>query len=388
MPGYVVADGDRLRQVLLNLLNNAQKFTLRGDIHLNVTNAGGTGNQPVIEFSVVDTGIGFDDKKTENLFKEFSTLDNTHQRKTGGTGLGLAISRRLVMAMGGEIGAHSEKGLGSRFWFRVTLPVAAEPALEGPALKSERSNRHAKVLIVDDNMTNLVVTKERLASAGFEVDTASGGLEGVAMGTRNVYDVILMDISMPDLDGLEATRRLRASGMPGGRVPIIALTAAAMRESVNSALAAGMDGFLSKPMRRAALIAEIERLITIRQQGSSENGLDAEVLKELEREVGEDAMKRAMLAFGTELREHQTSLGRAQDEQDLRTFEKVCHSLVGSASALGAMELARLANELEAGCKAQHATQSITRTTELLTAIGQAQAAIGEKFGMSGGRVG
>jgi PAS domain S-box-containing protein len=380
VPRYVVADGDRLQQVLLNLLNNAQKFTLRGDIHLNVTKAGGTGNQPLIEFSVVDTGIGFDDKKTGNLFKEFSTLDNTNQRKTGGTGLGLAISKRLVMAMGGEIGAHGEKGLGSRFWFRVTLPVASQPALESPALVSARSNRHIKVLLVDDNITNLVVTKERLASAGFEVDTASGGLEGVAMGTKNVYDVILMDISMPDVDGLEATRRLRASGMPSGQVPIIALTAAAMRENVNSALAAGMDGFLSKPMRRAALIAEIERLVSTRQQKSSEGGLDDKVLKDLEGEVGQDAMRRAMLAFGTELQKHQASLARVRDNEDLRLFERVCHTLAGSASALGAMELARLANELEAGCKAQLASQSMSRTPELISAIGQAQAAIRERF--------
>lgn len=381
VPRFVTADGDRLQQVLLNLLNNAQKFTYRGDIRLSVVKVGGTGGQPLIEFSVADTGIGFDAKRAGNLFKDFSTLDNTHQRKTGGTGLGLAISRRIVMAMGGEIGAHGEKGMGSRFWFRVALPVAAQPATEGPSPQAAAGlERSISILLVDDNVTNLVVTKERLLSAGFSVDTAAGGLEAVAMGSSKVYDIILMDISMPEIDGLEATRRLRASGTPGGRVPIIALTAAAMRENVNSALDAGMDGFLSKPMRRATLIAEIERVVGMNLQKDAGQGLDPSVLEELGVEVGVDAMRMALQAFNSELQEHQLSLSRVQDDQDLRTFERVCHSIAGSASAVGALELARLASELEAGCKAQLASQSMSRTRELMSMIEQARAAIRDKI--------
>ena len=380
VPRFVLADGDRLQQVLLNLLNNAQKFTLRGDIDLNVTRVGGSEGQPLIEFSVVDTGIGFDQKRSGNLFKEFSTLDNSHQRKTGGTGLGLAIAQRIVMAMGGEIGAHSEKGLGSRFWFRVALPVASQPSPEQLPLKSNRTGRKIRVLVVDDNMTNLVVTGERLTSAGYEVDTASGGLEAVELGTKSVYDIILMDISMPDVDGLEATRRLRASNTPGGRVPIIALTAAAMRENVNSALAAGMDGFLSKPMRRETLIAEIERHAGNKQQQLITAGLDSGTIENLESEVGADATKRAFLAFAEELKKHRLNLDGITASGDLRAYEKVCHSLTGSAMALGANQLGRLASELEAGCKAQQAEQALARAPELIGAIEQAQEAIRSRF--------
>lgn len=380
VPEFVLADGDRLQQVLLNMLNNAQKFTLRGDIDLNVARVGGTESQPLIEFSVVDTGIGFDQNKSGNLFKEFSTLDNSHQRKTGGTGLGLAIAQRIVMAMGGEIGAHSEKGLGSRFWFRVPLPVASQPMPEQLPLKKSGAGRKFRVLVVDDNMTNLVITGERLSSAGYEVDTASGGVEAVELGTKNIYDIILMDISMPDVDGLEATRRLRASNTPGGRVPIIALTAAAMRENINSALAAGMDGFLSKPMRRETLIAEIERYVGNPEQEIMPAGLDAGTIGNLESEVGVDATKRAFLAFAAELKKHHQSVTAAMSSGDLRSFEKVCHSLSGSAGALGAIQLGRLASELEAGCKAQQAQQALARAAELTAGIEQVQEAIERKF--------
>jgi PAS domain S-box-containing protein len=373
VPRHVIIDGDRLRQVLLNFLSNAEKFTRGGDILLSVARIGGSDQRPLVEFSVSDTGIGFDPTMARDLFKDFSTLDSSYQRKTGGTGLGLAISKRIITAMGGEIGAEGKLGAGSRFWFRIALPTDEQRVDETVEEEHVPQKRSLNVLLVDDNLTNLLVTRKMLNLAGHHVVEARNGAEAVAKGTETIFDVILMDISMPEMDGLEATRRLRASGTPGGRVPIVALTASAMAEDVDRAMEAGMDGFVSKPIRREKLLAEIARHTGERVGDPASAGLDHDVLGELISELGEDIVRTVVKTFSNDLRERKHRLSQSLADKDIRAVQETSHAIVGGASTIGALRLAALARELEVCCKSHNVDEVIARGAAVMTAIDQTE---------------
>ena len=252
---WVRGDQRRLRQVLLNLTSNAVKFTRNGEIEIEVEQMGNAENE--IEFRVIDTGIGIDETDIERIFQDFETLDSSYARQASGTGLGLGIVRRLVTMLGGEIGAESEPGEGSLFWVRVPLePVGSqdvaakefqrEPAEEGRA-------RSLSILLVEDNEINRFVARELLSSEGHEVAEAVNGQEGVSMANATLYDLILMDISMPVKDGVTATKEIRAGDGASSGTPIIAVTAHALSEEVEGFLKSGMQDCLSKPIEREEL---------------------------------------------------------------------------------------------------------------------------------------
>lgn len=255
-PERIWADTLRLRQVILNLVGNANKFTRNGEIRVECDHVPDAG---LVEFRVLDTGIGIAEEHLEHIFEEFRTLDSSYARQADGTGLGLAISRRLVKAMGGEIGVDSEPGEGSIFWVRLPIgaPVHREErpkklpeSRPAPHLVSDTSLR---VLLVEDNQINRLVAREMLQKSGHVVVEAHDGREGVHLAGLQTYDVILMDISMPDMDGVEATRHIRASDGPNRDTPIIALTAHALPEDTRRFLAAGITEALVKPLSLAAL---------------------------------------------------------------------------------------------------------------------------------------
>ncbi len=255
-----LGDPTMIEQVLVNLIGNANKFTENGLIEVEIERLSG-GDQ--VELRVIDTGIGIDEKDLARVFDDFVTLDASYGRKVEGTGLGLGITRRLVQAMQGTMGVESQPGAGSVFWVRLPLPVApAVLATSGqPELQPVRTTRlNLSVLVIEDNAINRLVAREMLESLNCQVTEARDGTDGLAIAASFRFDVILMDISMPRLDGVEAARRIRQGNGPNAATPIIALTAHALAEDLDRFRAAGMTDALVKPVARADLEAALSAL--------------------------------------------------------------------------------------------------------------------------------
>jgi len=374
VPAWLHGDPDRLRQVVLNLLGNAVKFTEHGSVALSVTlsdataagaktgdaKTGDAGDQPRLTVSVVDTGIGIPESRQELLFRRFSQID----RSRGGTGLGLAISRRLVEMMGGEIGVQSRPGIGSTFWFSLTLPVAAPPACHpapcAPELMVPR--RSARILLAEDLPMNRELALAMLRAVGHRVDTAENGQEAVEAVARGGYDLVLMDVQMPVMDGLAATEAIRALPPPCGRVPILAMSAGALPAEVARCLAAGMDGHVAKPIDRAGLLDAIERCLprgtalpparpapyphaarpstgrgSLAEPPPTQPRFDESVLRAMAREMGEARCARLVGDFLEELPDRVERLRSAPNDTDRAAFE--AHALISLAANLGLTEL-------------------------------------------------
>jgi PAS domain S-box-containing protein len=261
VPRLVVGDGDRLRQILLNFLSNAVKFTRKGYVGLRVEPCGTMRSCDGLRFSVTDTGIGIPKDKQGRLFERFSQVDGSIRREFGGSGLGLAICRRLVELMGGTVGVQSEAGVGSTFWFEVSLPPgeslqilqAGAPAAAGPG------GTPARVLLAEDLDLNQELARLILSQAGHHVDIAGNGAEALQAVRRGRYDMVLMDVQMPVMDGMTATEMIRA--LPGlvRHIPIIALTANVLPDQVARFKAAGMNDHVGKPFRPHELLAAVRR---------------------------------------------------------------------------------------------------------------------------------
>lgn len=244
VPVQLVGDPGRLRQVLANLLDNAVKFTERGTIELRVTAATLAARQAVLRFAVQDTGIGLDPERRGEIFDAFAQADTSDSRRHGGTGLGLAICSRLVRLMGGEIWVESTPGRGSVFEFTALLQLhCGEPPVSKPP-----GGRAPRILLVEDNPVNQRAVEHLLLEMGLRAELATDGCQAVERLAGDEFDLVLMDVQMPHLDGLEATRTIRRREGRDRHVPIVALTACAMPGDRQRCLQAGMDGYLSKPL--------------------------------------------------------------------------------------------------------------------------------------------
>jgi len=252
--GWVRSDPVRLRQALFNLVGNAVKFTETGSVTVRCS-APRPGR---LRFEVEDTGVGIAEDAQARIFQRFDQGDASTTRKFGGSGLGLTITRKLAEMMSGEVGLISQVGAGSTFW----LEVAAEPAAAQTAAADnlEPVLDGLRILVVEDNPTNRMIATKLLQAMGAEVATAEDGYVGVDTAAKGDFDLILMDVQMPGIDGLEAARRIRALGGAASRTPIVALTANVLSHQRRAYLDAGMDGVVGKPISPAILIAEIARL--------------------------------------------------------------------------------------------------------------------------------
>ena len=248
VPKMLKGDPTRISQVLINLAGNGLKFTSRGSVTIAVARCAGEAGRDRYRFEVRDTGIGIPLEKQPLLFEAFSQVDSSTTRKYGGSGLGLAICRNLVNAMGGEIGVESEPGIGSCFWFEIPLALGEMPLTEAPARRQLVAGRKQRVLLVEDVELNRLLIADMLRSHGHEVTPAANGLEAVEMAEREPFDVILMDVQMPVMNGIEATRRIRKLPPPAGAVPVLALSANVREEDQARYRAAGMNGALAKPI--------------------------------------------------------------------------------------------------------------------------------------------
>ncbi|MCP5111123.1 MAG: response regulator [bacterium] len=254
IPDFVCGDPARIKQVLLNLVNNAVKFTEKGRVTLTVESARRSSDPNGVTFEVRDTGIGIAPHEMEHIFQEFTQADSSTTRRFGGTGLGLSISRQLVAMMGGELQCESRSGKGSRFWFQLSLQPGGEPAgaATGAGIAGVSSD-HKRILVVEDNEINRIVAVRLLAKEGCRVDAVSDGKGAIAACSARRYQLILMDVNMPDMDGLEATAALRRLEGNEHHTPIVAMTARAMEGDREMCLTAGMDDYLTKPVSRNSL---------------------------------------------------------------------------------------------------------------------------------------
>ncbi|MFB0489144.1 signal transduction histidine kinase/DNA-binding response OmpR family regulator [Methylobacterium sp. OAE515] len=416
LPNFVVGDPGRLRQVLLNLLNNAVKFTPAGSVTVTVQREGESlapdGNPgDVVRFAVTDTGIGIAPAQQDRLFKRFSQVDGSISRRFGGTGLGLAISRHLVTLMGGEIGVMSREGEGSTFWFRLILPRSAEvadangvpagddtaaarrssPVVEAAAQTAPKA-APLRLLLVEDVPLNQELACAVLESQGYAVDVAGDGAEAItAVGTSvaagRAYDLVLMDVQMPLVDGLTATRRIRALAPPACDIPIVAMTANVLPAQIEELREAGMDDHVGKPFRRADLFATISRWTApgARRPARSEEPrrraqidsaiLDAAVLGEMEVSFGSDRVSALLDLLANELSER-----FRPSETDRLQIAHDAHALVAAAGLLGFVGLSSLCREVEAAAHAGADLMPLIRRLEVqrataLRAIRQLRAA-------------
>jgi CheY-like chemotaxis protein/HPt (histidine-containing phosphotransfer) domain-containing protein len=367
-----LGDVTRLRQVLANLLSNAVKFTEQGEIVVSVQRRGVTpphlstpapvsdGASVELHFTVRDTGLGIPPERMARLFKPFSQLDASTTRKYGGTGLGLVISNRLITLMGGQIWAESTGMPGSGTTFHFTLPTVVAPetplaSLPTPtAFDAQLAQRFPlRLLLVEDNLVNRKLALTLLQRLGYQAEVAVNGLEALTTLQQRSYDVILMDLQMPEMDGLEATREIRRRWAIENQPRIVAMTANAMPGDRELCLQAGMDDYLSKPIQVSELRAVLERWGTAAQRTSPPFAatkvlpiLDRTVLDEL-RAVGPGVEQELVSLF---LSESQTLVQRimtALHAQDAAAVRQAAHALKGSSASLGAKRLAAVCADLE-----------------------------------------
>ncbi len=406
LPDALRGDPTRLSQALLNLLSNAVKFTEHGSVDVRVSLLAREGQALRLRFAVRDTGIGIEPDKLPLLFSAFVQADASTTRRFGGTGLGLAITQRLATMMGGEVGVRSEPGRGSEFWFSAQLlealgsPVDAE---EGDARQAGTQLRRqfagARVLLVEDNEVNQEVMLELLRSVGLQVEQAGDGLEALEHAAAMSPDLVLMDMQMPRMDGLEATRRLRA--LPGcATVPIIAMTANAYGEDRNACLAAGMDDHLAKPVDPPRLYAVLRRWLAhagapatvvppvatpaaLVPELPAIEGLDVPLAL---RYLGGNAAlyERVLRQFVMHHGEDIDVMGERLRRQGPKAMRDLAHSLKGSAASIGALRLPRLAAALEAAVAGlQPAEQQLAALDTMLEELERLVAEI--RRGLAGG---
>jgi PAS domain S-box-containing protein len=372
-PTLLRGDARRLRQILVNLAGNAVKFTSRGRVIVSAAPLQSSDSDCLLRLSVADTGIGIPSAKIGMIFDKFTQADASTTRKFGGTGLGLAISKQLTELMGGEIGVSSEEGKGSEFWIAVRLLRATQPApassdTEIPRPEAEPrepfAGRNALILVAEDNPTSSQVVLGILKGLGLRADAVADGAEALAALARVPYGLVLMDIRMPVMDGLEATRQIRdpLSAVLDHQIPIVAMTANVMLSDRERCQAAGMNDFVAKPISKRALrdalriwlpVAEgatpiVETPPPISSCASAEEAAVFDTVSLLERKEDDRDLARIVLEeFLDDAPRQIQSLKDRLESGDAPDSARLAHSIKGASASVGGEQLRKLALELE-----------------------------------------
>ncbi|QKG51993.1 PAS domain S-box protein [Hymenobacter sp. BRD67] len=372
MPAFVVTDETRLLQILANLVANAIKFTPQGTVTVVGSVVRTEGEFCTLRFAVQDSGIGISPNDAARLFTSFTQLDTTPSKAYGGTGLGLAISKELAELLGGTIGVLSNTGEGSIFWFTIRCQISAmapvpEPAPELPAIAEPGASQRPHILLVDDNAINQKVAARLLAKLHCEVDVASDGYEAIARATAPgaTYQLILMDIQMPGLDGIAATRAIKAQ-LGESSPPIVAMTAYSMADDAARFVQAGLDDYLAKPVKHQQLAQTLARWTSATVSPAAPAAppvvasiIDPEVLSQLHQLGGEGFAAELYAEFVTETTALLTEADARWQALDLQGLHPLLHQLKGTAGTLGLTSLAAQALLLEQTIK-RHETRSLT----------------------------
>jgi signal transduction histidine kinase/AmiR/NasT family two-component response regulator/HPt (histidine-containing phosphotransfer) domain-containing protein len=357
-PPVVRGDPTRLQQVLINLVGNGLKFTSSGGVSVVVRCGAIQDGAAPFRFEVRDTGIGISEESRRRLFQAFTQADQTIARRFGGTGLGLAISRYLVTAMGGEIGVVSEPGKGSTFFFEIRLPIGSilTSGKSGRA-SSSRSLRPLRILVADDVALNRELLQASLEQNGHQVLLVENGEQAVARVGQGGFDVVLMDVQMPVMDGIEATRRIRMLPRPAGQVPVVALTANVMEAEQQRCLAAGMNRVLTKPIdwdrlfdTLAAVTAAVDPAEPVEPVAAAEPRqvaalLDQQRIDSLRKMAGPAKLEQFLANAMTSARTLAAEVEHLQD--DLEAVVKPAHRLAGTAPSFGLLRIGILARMIE-----------------------------------------
>ena len=367
LPGALSGDAARIRQVLLNLASNAVKFTELGGVTIAVACVSRDDSRATVEWRVTDTGIGIPPDRVGGLFTDFVQADVSINRRFGGTGLGLAISRRIVEQMGGSIAVSSIPGVGAAFRFSLTLPWSDKLVTDQRAdrvgaddLKASIAalGRPLRVLIAEDDATNRMVVVKMLQEFNVETRIVTDGVQVVRAASEADYDLILMDVRMPEMDGLAATRAIRAHGGRLATLPIIALTANAFPEDVKHCREAGMSDFLAKPLRKQAMVAAMLRAVgpvaapgaslPILAAPSTESALlDRTALDQLTEAIGADGVRQTFAVFARETEARLALFQEFREGDDRELIEIEAHALKGAARTFGAGEMSDIARLIE-----------------------------------------
>jgi signal transduction histidine kinase/DNA-binding response OmpR family regulator len=367
LPPALSGDVARIRQVLLNLASNAVKFTERGGLTIAVACISRDDSRATVEWRVTDSGIGIPQDRVGRLFTDFAQADVSINRRFGGTGLGLAISRRIVGQMGGEIGVSSKPAEGATFRFSLTLPWSDKVVLDrrldrvgAEDLKARIAElgRPLRVLIAEDDATNRMVVVKMLQEFSTETRIATDGVQAVQAAFEADYDLVLMDVRMPEMDGLTATRAIRARDGRFTALPIIALTANAFAEDIKLCRDAGMSDFLAKPLRKQAMVAAMLRAIgrvtvpavALPAEPSATALpvlLDQRALAHLTAAVGEEGVRQTFAVFERETEARLALFRQFTEGDDREVIEIEAHALKGSARTLGASEVSDIARLIE-----------------------------------------
>ncbi len=357
LPSRLRGDPARIKQVIANLLDNAVKFTKEGEVTLNLTRGeDGASGALTLLCSVRDSGVGIPEEQQETLFVDFSQGERAYIRSAGGPRLGLAICARLVKAMGGRIWVESSSGHGSCFSFEIPIALAAQDG-ETETSPSEAIQSDARILAVEDNLVNQRLILAYLDRIGVSAEVAENGSEAVERANQSYFDLILMDIAMPVLDGISATEAIRRSNGPCSDVPILALTANAMQEDVERCLEAGMNGHVAKPIDPVRLAQVLRRWLPakiVREETFStvETHVDSALLDEaaladLVRGAGAAVASELVVDFLGDLQDRIGDLVEATDQLDRDALTKSGHAIRGAAALFGANEIRELAQQIE-----------------------------------------
>ena len=395
-PRFVTGDPGRLRQVLLNLIGNAVKFTEAGTVTIKVENLGpapGQADGIALRFSVIDTGIGIPAATIDRLFDSFTQVDPSITRRYGGTGLGLSISKQLVELMGGHIGVESTLGRGSAFTFGLALaPADADGAAEAPSMIPTLPR--LKVLVAEDNLVNQKVARGYLDEGGHEVTIVGDGLAAVAAVRAGTYDLVLMDMHMPEMDGVTATRRIRELKGDAAAVPIIAATAGAMAEDIERCLAAGMNDFVPKPVDPVTLVLAMARVLGIAGPGAVDepadddsiavalaqagDALDPGVIEPLCEQLGDDFVLDLLADYDEAATKHLANLAAALSADDMEALASVAHALKGASGALGLRKVFQLSMTVETAVANAHMEEARGGCAHLPDAVNEGRRLLGD----------